>query len=100
MRCTALLTLVVGVDGICGLAAGNGFSCTRGYCAGRAGASFVQGLKPLLEFRAFAARLKSCPDTSCFSKGFLAQTLKSWPDTKPLCVIRGKSFAAVGEVAA
>ena len=36
---------------------------------------FCSGAKAPSCISAFAARLKSCPDTSCFSKGFLAQTL-------------------------
>src|ERR1700692_26424 len=40
----------------------------------------AQGLKPVVSV-AFSARLKSCPDTSCFSGGVLARTSKSDPDT-------------------
>jgi hypothetical protein len=44
------------------------------YCAS---GKFPQGLKPALQFRPVAARLKSCPDTSCLFQRVLPQGLKA-----------------------
>jgi hypothetical protein len=41
-----------------------------------------QGLKPVTSYQAFAARLKSCPDASCFPVCIFPQAVKSCPDTK------------------
>jgi zinc protease len=49
-----------------------------------AGESFPRGLKPTRFFSRHAARLKSCPDTSCLSVGLFRHALKSGPDTSCL----------------